>query len=121
MAERPGLITSANLPPVPRSFLGRGVKGEAACTSDVGEGPPADRSFWAARENEILLKRVTSALQPATLRATSAITIAFNGEDERGNSTAENMPDSLVHGSHERHEFGLRTARVARGISSSGC
>ena len=111
MAETPELTTSANLLPVPRSALGRGIKGapgpEAALAGDVGERPPADRSLWADLENEILLKRVTSALQPATLRATSATAIAFNGEEEPVNSTAENMPDSLVDGSHERHEFGV--------------
>src|ERR1700730_3465985 len=75
MAELPELTTSANLPPVPISALGRGIKDapgpEAALAGEVGERPPADRSLWADLENEILLKRVTSALQPETLRATS--------------------------------------------------
>jgi hypothetical protein len=128
MVELPELTTSANLPPVPRSALGRGIKGapgpEAAPAGNVGERPLANLSLWAALENEVLLKRVTSALQPATLRETSATAIAFNGEDEPINSTAENIPDydSLVHGSHERHSLGLAGKQnLKRPISSLIC
>jgi hypothetical protein len=59
-------------------------------------------------ENGLLLKRVASALQAATLRAMSATAIALNGEHASVNSIAENMAYSLVHGGHDCREFGIR-------------
>ena len=105
-AELPGLTTSADLPPFARSALGRGTNialgPEAAPASDVGERPPSGWSLWAALGNGLFSKRVTSALQPATLSATTATAIALNREYEHVNSTAENMAYSRVHSSHER-------------------